>query len=302
MSPLSAPAAAPSSESAAEGEPSMFLRLDARPHQERRKSRQRLGRTELFLNLAGLLALAPVVMILVGALGVRFDLIDWRVGVGEMILDWPSKLALIAVLGGIFAIFAAVPAGFARYGLRAAFSLVLPLTTLAALLWLKSLGEGYPPVHDVATDWTHPIAFSPALLHERGADAYPVENDSYVPAASGAYMNRRVAEVNGETCPGAKPAILAAPPAEAYARAKAALQSQGLALFKDSPTEGRLEATATGLWLGMKDDVAVRVAPAGTGSRVDVRSVSRGGVADYGANCRRVTGLVRQVGAQPASS
>ena len=129
-----------------------------------------------------------------------------------------------------------------------------------------------------------------------------MENDSYVPAASGAYMNRRGAEVNSETCPAAKPAILPAPPAEAYARAKAALQGQGLALFKDSPAEGRLEATATGLWLGMKDDVAIRVAPAGTGSRVDVRSVSRGGVADYGANCRRVTALVRQVASQPPSA
>ena len=302
LGPLSAPASAPPAASAAEAEPSMFLRLDSRPHQDRRKSLQRVGRTELFLNLAGLLALAPVVMILVGALGVRFDLIDWRVGVGQLILDWPSKLALIAVLGGIFAIFAAVPAGFAKYGLRAAFSLALPLATLAALAWLKSLGDGYPPIHDVATDWTQPIAFSPALLRERGPDAYPVENDSYVPAASGAYMNRRVAEVNSETCPAAKPAILPAPPVEAYARAKAALVGQGLALFREAPAEGRLEATATGQWLGMKDDVAVRITPSGTGSRVDVRSVSRGGVADYGANCRRVTALVRQVAGQPPSA
>ena len=302
LGPLSARPPIQSADTAAEAEPSMFLRLDAHPHQDRRKSLQRVGRTELFLNLAGLLALAPVVMILVGALGVRFDLIDWRVGVGQLILDWPSKLALIAVLGGIFAIFAAVPAGFAKYGLRAAFSLALPLATLAALAWLKSLGDGYPPIHDVATDWTQPIVFSPALLRERGPDAYPVENDSYVPAASGAYMNRRVAEVNSETCPAAKPAIVPAPPVEAYARAKAALVGQGLALFREAPAEGRLEATATGQWLGMKDDVAVRITPSGTGSRVDVRSVSRGGVADYGANCRRVTNLVRQVAGQPPSA
>ena len=299
--PLSLGAAASAPDSIA-GESDMFLRLDSRPHQQRRKAERRLGRTELFLNLVALLALAPVLMILAGALGVRFDLIDWRVGVGQMILDWPSKLALIAVLGGIFAIFAAVTAGFGKYGLRAAFSLVLPLATLAALVWLKSMGDSYPPVHDVATDWTQPIALSPALLRERGPDAYPVEDDPIVPASSGAYMNRRVAEVNGETCPGARPVPLTVTPDQAYARAKAAILAEGLDLFSDTPATGRLEATGANLWLGLKDDVAVRVTASGTGSRVDVRSISRGGLADYGANCNRVTDLVRLISGQPRSS
>ncbi len=241
-------------------------------------------------------------MILVGALGVRFDLIDWRVGISQLMLDWPSKLGLIAVIGGVFAVFAAVAAGFRKYGLGATASLLLPLATLAALAWLKSMGDSSPPIHDVATDWTRPVAFSPALLHERGPDAFPVETDPFVPASAGAFMNRRVAEVNAETCPGAKPAILDAPPAQAYVRAKAALQSSGLTLFSDAPATGRLEATASGLWLGLKDDVAVRVSAAGSGSRVDLRSVSRGGVADYGENCRRVGALVRLISGEPASS
>jgi fatty-acyl-CoA synthase len=300
LGPLAAAASPPEPE-AEPAEPALFLRLDSRPHQERRQAKKRLGRTALFLNLTAILALAPVAMILAGALGVRFDLIDWRVGVGQMILDWPSKLALIAVLGGVFAIFAAMTAGFRRYGVKAAFSLVLPLATLAALVWLKSVGDSYPPVHDVATDWTQPITLSPALLRERGPDAYPVENDPFVPASAGAFMNRRVAEVNGETCPGAHPVTLNAPADQAYARAKAALADEGLELVTDAPAAGRLEATATNLWLGLKDDVAVRVAASGSGSRVDVRSISRGGVADYGDNCRRVTQLVRLISGQPRS-
>ncbi len=46
----------------------------------------------------------------------------------------------------------------------------------------------------------------------------------------------------------------------------------------------------------------MRVSPDGEGSRVDVRSVSRGGVADYGENCRRVGDLVRLISGQPAKS
>ena len=287
----------------APAEPGLFLSLEQqRPQRERRKARRGTQRIELFLVLAGLLAVAPVLMILAGALGVRFGLIDWRIGVGQMILDWPSKLALIGVLGGIFALFAAVNAGFGRYGLRAAFALVLPLATLAGLVGLKSMGASNPPVHDVATDWTQPIAFSPALMRERGPDAFPVEANPYVPVSAGAYMYRRVAEVNGETCPGAKPAALDLPPDQAYARAKSAALAEGLKLFSDAPAAGRLEATATGLVLGLKDDVAIRVTPSGTGSRVDVRSTSRGGVADYGQNCRRVTDLVRLISSQPRSS
>ena len=299
LGPLSQPP--PLSPSSPAAETGMFLRLDSRPHQERRKARRQLGRTELFLNLVALLALSPALMILAGALGVRFDLIDWRVGVGQLILDWPSKLALIAVLAGIFGMFAAVTAGFGKYGLKAAFSLVLPLATLAALVWLKSYGDSYPPVHDVATDWTQPIALSPALLRERGPDAWPVENDPIVPASSGAYMMRRVAEVNSETCPGAHPVPLNVPVDQAYARAKSALASEGLELFSDTPASGRLEATGADLWLGLKDDVVVRVTAAGTGSKVDVRSVSRGGVADFGDNCRRVSELVRLISGQPRS-
>ena len=301
LGPLREPAAALSA-APDEAERPMVLRLDSRPHHERRKASQRLGRTALFVNLMALLALAPALMVLAGAVGVRFGLIDWRVGVGELMLDWPAKLALIAVLGGVFATFAAVTAGFRKYGLTAAFALVLPLATLAGVSWLKSVGDGYPPVHDVATDWTRPLAFSPALLRARGPDAFPVETDPFVPASAGAYMNRRVAEVNAETCPGAKPATLSLAPAEAYARAKAALQANGFSLFSDVPAEGQLEATAAGAWLGLKDDVAVRVTPDGSGSRVDVRSVSRSGPADYGANCRRVTELVRALSGQPARS
>jgi fatty-acyl-CoA synthase len=279
-------------------EEGIFLRLDHRPHADRRKAKQRTGRLELFLNLVAVLALAPALLVIGGALGVRFGLIDWRVGVGELILDWPSKVGLIAVLAGIFAVFASAPAGFRRYGLQAIFSLALPAATLIAITWLRSVGEGYPPVHDVATDWTHPIPLSAALVRERGADAYPVEDAPIVPASAGTYMMRAVGEVNAETCPGARPVNLSMSPASAYARAKSAVAASGLGVFSDDALAGRLEASATGVWLGLKDDVAIRVEPEGEGSRVDVRSVSRGGLWDFGENCRRVTALVRRIEVQ----
>jgi len=55
-----------------------------------------------------------------------------------------------------------------------------------------------------------------------------------------------------------------------------------------SAAEGRIEAVATTFWFGFKDDVVVRIAPASGGSKVDIRSVSRVGVSDVGANAERI--------------
>jgi uncharacterized protein (DUF1499 family) len=64
----------------------------------------------------------------------------------------------------------------------------------------------------------------------------------------------------------------------------------GLEVVHVDEQAGIVEATATTFWFGFKDDVVVRVRPAasGVGSLVDVRSVSRVGVSDLGANARRI--------------
>jgi uncharacterized protein (DUF1499 family) len=58
---------------------------------------------------------------------------------------------------------------------------------------------------------------------------------------------------------------------------------------------GRLEATARTPWFGFYDDVVVRVRAQGTGSRVDVRSVSRVGRSDVGMNAKRIREFTRRL-------
>ncbi len=118
---------------------------------------------------------------------------------------------------------------------------------------------------------------------------------SIVPADAGAYMNRRVADVNAETCPGARPVVVAVSPDQAYARAKQAVSDAGLRIVGDDAHDWRLEAVASSSWLGFKDDLAVRVTPDPKGARVDFRSISRNGQSDLGANCARVGRLVQAV-------
>jgi uncharacterized protein (DUF1499 family) len=51
---------------------------------------------------------------------------------------------------------------------------------------------------------------------------------------------------------------------------------------------GIIEATDSTFWYGFTDDIVIRVRAEGTGARVDVRSVSRVGRSDLGANAARM--------------
>jgi len=73
-----------------------------------------------------------------------------------------------------------------------------------------------------------------------------------------------------------------------FALALAAARDAGWTIQAAVPAEGRIEATATTTLFGFKDDVVIRVAATPRGSRVDVRSESRIGKSDVGANAKRV--------------
>jgi uncharacterized protein (DUF1499 family) len=55
-----------------------------------------------------------------------------------------------------------------------------------------------------------------------------------------------------------------------------------------------IEATATTMWFGFTDDIAIRVISGGTmGARLDMRSKSRIGTTDYGRNAERVRDYIK---------
>ena len=85
-----------------------------------------------------------------------------------------------------------------------------------------------------------------------------------------------------------QPLVLRASAEEAFARARAVAQDMGWEIVSADPASGRIEAVATTFWFGFKDDVTVRVTPQGETSRIDVRSRSRVGRGDAGANASRI--------------
>ena len=145
---------------------------------------------------------------------------------------------------------------------------------LAALL----SGGGAPPIHDITTDTDDPPAFVAAVaLNTPGRTEYD-------PAVAG---QQRAAY------PDLGPAMLPVAPADAFDRARAVVGEMGWELLADDAAALRIEATDRSFWFGFPDDVVVRVAAdGGTGSRVDVRSLSRVGGGDLGVNARRVREFV----------
>ena len=178
-----------------------------------------------------------------------------------------SSLALIALL--------AFPAFRARPWLPV-LALCFGLAAAAPPVMLISTAKAVPPIHDVTTDTADPPAFV-ALVEERRK------------AANGfAYGGEATAAQQRTGYPDLKPLVVKIPPREEMQKAIDAARSMGWEVVASDAAAGRIEATDTTLWFGFKDDVVVRIRPEGDGSRVDVRSMSRVGQSDLGANAKRI--------------
>ena len=140
-----------------------------------------------------------------------------------------------------------------------------------------------PRIHDVTTDTTDPPAFVDLLAHRRGA-----WNPAEYSASQAVAQRAAWPQIGPLDTPAARPAV--------HAAARQAMQGAGWRVVADDPDTGRLEATATTPWLRFKDDVVVRLRDRpGGGTRVDVRSASRIGRNDFGANARRVLAFLERV-------
>jgi uncharacterized protein (DUF1499 family) len=222
------------------------------------------------------LVLAVIGAAFLGSAGLGYRLGWWGLGPAFTIV---RSSVFVAAIVAVVALAGAALALMARWwpGLGlAVIALVVAAGTAAVPLAMRRAAASVPFIHDITTDTTRPPEFV-ALR--------PVRERSPNGAA---YGGAAVAEAQRKGYPDIGPALLRVPPDRAFAQAEAAARGLGWQIVAAVPSEGRLEATDTTRWFGFKDDVVVRVAPAPDGSRVDVRSVSRVGRSDLGANARRI--------------
>jgi uncharacterized protein (DUF1499 family) len=227
---------------------------------------ERIG--SVITTLAIVAAFGALVLLLVSGPGTRMGWWDFRLGF--TLLRWAAYGAAAAF---VFAAFALVLGGARR---RAALALVVSLGVFALPWTLQRQARGVPPIHDITTDTDDPPAFVAIVARRAGASNPP------------GYAGPEVAAQQKRAYPDLAPIVLAEPPDRAFERALAAVRSLGWEMVAADAREGRIEATDTTRWFGFKDDVVIRVRPAPSGSRVDVRSKSRVGRSDVGANAARI--------------
>lgn len=211
----------------------------------------------MITKVALVLAALAVLSLAVSGPGTRGRWFHFRVG-----------LALFA-LSGLLGAAAAVTGALAwRDG--AMLGAIAALAGVAVMIgpFAGILGaRGKPMIHDITTDLEDPPSFT----------VFPV-----------APFEARVGEIQRKAYPDVKPRLLELSPSDAFARARAAAESLRWEIASARAGEGMLEATDTTGWFGFKDDIVVRIRPAGNGSRIDVRSTSRVGKSDVGKNAKRI--------------
>lgn len=162
-------------------------------------------------------------------------------------------------------------------------ALVAATLALLPVLVLWSKARGVPPIHDITTDAGEPPAFV-ALLPARKESANGAE-----------YKRVPNFELQRGAYADIQPLVLKEPPDRVFQRALDAARSLGWDVIASDAKAGRIEATDTTSWWGFKDDVVIRVRAEGEGSRVDVRSMSRVGRSDLGANAARVRAFLAKL-------
>jgi len=226
-------------------------------------------RTPLALAALAVAVIALLLLFLSGP-GTRFGM--WHFRTGFQLLRYAAYAGIAAAALGLVAL--ALTRGRGRV-------IAIVALLMGALAWFvpwnlrRGAGE-FPPIHDITTDLENPPAFVAVA---------PLRADAPNPVA---YAGDSTAAQQRRAYPDVQPLMMAMPVDSAFSLALRTAREMGWELVDQDRRDGRIEATATTPWFGFKDDVVIRVSSASGISRVDVRSKSRVGRGDVGANAQRV--------------
>lgn len=225
------------------------------------------------LPLIGLLlGLASISTVLMAGLGYRQGW--WHFLKGIQIAEgavYAAALGLVLSLVGLFR-----SRRQRRSVVTGLLGLLLALPVLGMALQWEYATRAYPPINDISTDTDNPPEF------------WDMPNPMAYPGAA-------VAKQQRAGYPDLAPLTLPQAPPVVFEQALRLVQERGWTVVGSDAAEGRIEAVATSRLFGFADEVTIRIAPEGSGSRVDMRSRSRLGQIDRGTNARRIRGWLAEL-------
>jgi uncharacterized protein (DUF1499 family) len=227
------------------------------------------------------LALFSAQLLLVTVLLHRFTAFPTAPTINLMVIG--LVLAAIAILFAVLAFQRIWNTGIAGTGVALTGLLIALTIYIVPLYYLPNLLR-LPPINDITTDLRSPPQFE-AIAQLREPDANPIT-----------YPGELFMTQQARTYPDITPLTLERPGQDAYELVRDVISDLGWEVVNDSPPQGasgvgEIEAVDHSLLLGFKDDVVVRVAGERDVARIDMRSASRYGRHDLGANANRIREL-----------
>lgn len=185
-----------------------------------------------------------------------YDLAGWGA--------WAAGAGVIAALAGLVVWLRRRNGGAGAVLLGLILS--LPVAGLGAAFEIAA--RTTPPINDISTDTDDP----PVFWFTATPSDYPAQNAGPQRAAY----------------PNVRPVELPVSVDDAFAAALALVEERGWEVLSADPAESQIEAIARSRLFGFEDEVAIRVTETDTAARIDMRSRSRLGQIDRGANARRI--------------
>ena len=236
----------------------------------------RVATLSAYLGVAGLLA------VVLGPLGIQAGVVPAFAGFVVFAFGGLVCGLLALVLGSIGLWRTRAAAGREGRG-RALRGALCGVAILAIVANAASAGRGLPRINDITTNPGDPPVFVHAglLPGNEGRDlAYP--GASFADQQRAGYPDLATIRIE------------AALP-DAFQRSVATAEALGWVITYSDPPGGVLEATQTSRIFRFVDDIVVRLRADGAATLIDVRSKSRVGKGDLGANAKRIRAFKEEI-------
>jgi uncharacterized protein (DUF1499 family) len=233
-----------------------------------------------YLSVAIGLTLIVIPVFLLAGFGTRLGW--WHFKTGFLILKYGFYAAVASLLIGAVGLYQSRRTHLSKVLVKAVPMMVVLLVSISIPLKYVWKASHVPRIHDITTDFENPPLFKAVLPLRSGSPNSTV------------YAGESLALLQKKGYPDLKPLFLPLPSDQAFQKVLEKVEKSHWKIVESNSNEMRIEATATTFWFGFKDDIVIRVAPAEGGSRVDLRSLSRVGLSDVGANAERIRCFIDQ--------
>jgi uncharacterized protein (DUF1499 family) len=229
-------------------------------------------------------AVILLIILVTGPLGYKFSMVPLQPSLVSLLIAVAGG-ALVFLIGLVYLVIA-MRSDLGRNRNLVIVSMILGLVPVGIIGPQMAAAGDVPPIHDITTDTANPPAFVAIVpLRENAPNGYEY-------GVTEAWPAEKLGATTMEAYPDLKPIESDLSVADAVDRTEDALRAMGLEIVAVDKEAGLVEATATTFWFGFKDDMVVRIVGNGEGSRIDLRSMSRVGQSDVGANAARITDFV----------